>query len=415
MVTVFDLNDPALLLRDDVVADPNPLYDELRAHAPVWSVPGQNTFVVSDPELIRDAVARTGDFSSNLVALLHRGPNGMLQRFELAPMGDPSHVLAIADPPDHSVQRRLLQPHLSSSAVRRYEPDLRGIVDRLVDPLLVRGSGDAVELICDPFPAFALCLVVGFPEADVPSIVAMVSRTALLVDGVTDEAGMADAAAGAVDLITYGAERLDLALARPPDDSTLLRVLAGSVADGILSRDQAINILTQLFTAGTETTTSLIARSVQTLATHPTLQRQMRDEPERIPVFLEQVLRHTGPFQFHSRWASEDTILGDTPIPGGSVVLLMWAAADRCPGVEPSNGEPFNLDDDDGTHFAFGRGLHFCIGAHLARLEARLATEQLLARTTDIRLEPGHPASMRPSLSIKRMTSLPILVSPTAT
>jgi cytochrome P450 len=82
--------------------------------------------------------------------------------------------------------------------------------------------------------------------------------------------------------------------------------------------------------------------------------------------------------------------------------------------MAPTNGPSFNLDDDAGKHFAFGRGLHFCIGAHLARLEARLATEQLLARTTDIRLDPRHPPSMRPSLSIKRMTSLAILVSPTA-
>jgi cytochrome P450 len=415
VVAALDLSDPALLLRGDVVADPNPLYDVLRAVAPVWSVSGQDTFVVSDPDLICDAVARTSDFSSNLVALLHRGPNGLLQRFELAPMGDPTHVLAIADPPDHSVQRRLLQPHLSSAAVRRYEADLRRILDRLLEPLLFGGGGDVVESVCDPFPATALSLVVGFPEADVASIVAMVARTALLLDGVTDEAGMADAAAGALDLITYGAGQLDLTLARPPDDSTLLGVIAGAVSDGTLNRDQAINILTQLFTAGTETTTSLVARSVETLATHPALQQQLRDEPGRIPAFLEEVLRSTGPFQFHYRWAPQDTDLGDTHVPAGSVVLLMWAAADRCPSAASSNEGPSNLHDDGKTHFAFGRGVHFCIGAHLARLEARLATEQLLAHTTDIRLDPGHAPSMRPSLSIKRMTSLPILVSPTST
>jgi cytochrome P450 len=415
VVAVFDLSDPSLLLRDDVVADPYEFYDVLRTEAPVWAVPGQDTFLVSDPDLIREAVARTGDFSSNLVALLHRGPNGTLQRLGLAPMGDPSHVLAIADPPDHSAQRRLLQPHLSIAAVGRYEPRMRQIIDGLLEPLLDAGGGDAVELLCDPFPAFALCLVSGLPEADVPSIVSMVSRTALLIDGVTDDAGMAEAAAGALDLITYGADQLDLALGRPPDDSTLLGVLAAAVSDGTLNRDQASNILTQLFTAGTETTTSLIARSIETLATHPALQQQLRDETGRIPAFLEEVLRHTGPFQFHYRWTPDGTDLGDTHIPAGSVVLLMWAAADRCANAEPSNEEPFDLDDDSKTHFAFGRGLHFCIGAHLARLEARLATEHVLARTTDIRLDRAHKPSMRPSLSIKRMTSLPILVSPTAT
>ena len=114
-MALFDLSDPALLLRDDVIDDPSELYSELRTTAPVWRVPGQDTFLVSDADLIRDAVARPGDFSSNLVALLHRGPDGQLRRFPLAPYGDPTQVLAIVDPPDHTIQRRLLQPHLSGA------------------------------------------------------------------------------------------------------------------------------------------------------------------------------------------------------------------------------------------------------------------------------------------------------------
>ena len=139
---------------------------------------------MSDADLIRYVVARPGDFSSNLVALLHRGPDGLVRQFPLAPYGDPTHVLAIVDPPDHTIQRRLLQPHLSGAAVRRYEVQLRGAFDRLLDPLLAAGGGDAVSLICDPFPAMAWCLLTGVPEADcAASIVAMVSRTTLLLDG----------------------------------------------------------------------------------------------------------------------------------------------------------------------------------------------------------------------------------------
>lgn len=406
---MFDLTDPKLLLREDVVADPSGFYDLLRAEAPVWRVPGQDTFVVSGPDLIRDAVGRAGEFSSNLVALLHRGPDGRLRRFPLAPVGDPTHVLAIADPPSHDLQRRLLQPHFSGAAVRQLEPGLRATVDCLLDPLLA-GEGDAVTALCDPFPAIALCRLSGVPEVDAPSIVAMVSRTAALLDGVSDEADMVDAAGAALELAAYGEDHLHAALAQPADDSNLLGVLAGAVDDGTLTFEQATNIVVQLFTAGTETTTSLIARSIETLATHPGLQDKLRGEPERIPAFLEEVLRHAGPFQFHYRWTPADTTLGDTPIPQGSVVLLMWAAADRCRGGQQP---PFDLDagtDSGPPHLAFGRGLHFCIGAHLARLEAKVATEQLLTRTTAILLDPDHPAAMRPSLSIKRMVSLPIRV-----
>ena len=190
-------------------------------------------------------------------------------------------------------------------------------------------------------------------------------------------------------------------------------MLAAAVEDTTLAFEQATNILVQLFTAGTETTTSLIARSIETLATNLELQAELRNQPERIPIFVEEVLRHAGPFQFHYRWTPAVTTFGDTPIPAGSVVLLMWAAADRPTKNELPSAPPFDLDNDAAPHLAFGRGLHFCIGAHLARLEARLATEQLLARTINIRLDPHHPASMRPLLSIKRMTSLSILVSPT--
>ena len=267
--------------------------------------------------------------------------------------------------------------------------------------------------ICDPFPAMAVCLLTGVPEADVPSIVALVSRTTLLLDGVTDDVGMTDAALGALELMAYASDQLQAAAARPHGDSKLIQVLAAAVEDTTLAFGQATNILVQLFTAGTETTTSLIARSIETMATNLELQVELRDQPERIPAFLEEVLRHAGPFQFHYRWTPAETTLGDTKIPAESVVLLMWAAADRCAKSEPPAVAPFDLDNDAAPHLAFGRGLHFCIGAHLARLEARLATEQLLARTINIRLDPQQPMSMRPSLSIKRMTSLPILLSPT--
>jgi len=410
-MSAFDLSDPALLLRDDVVADPRPLYDVLRAEAPIWRVPDQDTYLVSEPDLIRDAVGRPDDFSSNLVALLHKGPDGRLQRFPLAPAGDPTHVLAIADPPTHAVHRRLLQPQLSATALRSHEAALRAAFDRLLDPLLVTGGGDAVSALCDPFPAIGLCHLAGVPVEDVDKIVAMVSRTSRLLDGITDDDGMVDAAMGALELAAYGLDRLHAALAQPGDAPNLMGVLAAAVDDKTLTTDEAANILVQLFTAGTETTTSLIARAIETLATHPALQDQLRAGPDLIAAFLEEVLRRAGPFQFHYRWTPADTTLGHTRIPAGSIVLLMWAAGDRCgPGESPARA-PFEPDDRIGPHLAFGRGIHFCIGAHLARLEARVAMERLLARTTDIQLDPGQSPTMRPSLSIKRMTSLPIQLS----
>src|SRR5262249_25641582 len=132
----FDLSDPALLLRDDVVADPRPLYDTLRRQAPVWRLPGQNSYLVADPTLIREAVSRPEEFSSNLVSLLHRDADGNPVAFDIAPFGDPLQVLATADPPNHTRHRKLLQPLFSPSAVARLEPTIRRIVDQEIAPLL---------------------------------------------------------------------------------------------------------------------------------------------------------------------------------------------------------------------------------------------------------------------------------------
>ena len=397
----FDLDDPTLLLRDDVLDDPRPLYDALRQRAPVWRLPGQETYLVSAPELIRDVVARPAEFSSNLVNLLCRGERGELVPFPVAPLGDPIHVLATADPPLHTRQRRLLQPHLSAAALARLEPVLRAVIDRQLDPLLAAGGGDVVPQLSDPLPALAICHLVGLPPDDARRLLAVVAGVDPLLDGVTDLDGMATAAGAALGLHQYVQGHLDAALARPaPDRAGLLGVLADAVDAGGLDAGEALGILVQLFSAGTQTTSSLIANAIEILARQPELQQRLREDPERIPDALDDILRDDGPFQFHFRWTTTDATLGDWRIPADSRVLLMWAAANR-----PGAGE------SEGPHFAFGRGLHFCIGAPLARLESRLALARLLARSSRIALDPAHPPRRRRSIFLRRHASLPVALS----
>ena len=190
MGTAFDLSDRKLLFRDEVLADPGPLYDQLRREAPVWQVPGQNTFLVSDPVLIREAVGRPTEFSSNLVSLLYQDEGGCPVAFDMAPLDDPIHVLAVADPPAHAVHRRLLQPHLSPDAVKALEEPIRLFADDRLNPLLAAGGGDIVEGLTNPLPAQVLALLVGLPVEDSDRIVHLVWDIGLLLDGVTDLAGM---------------------------------------------------------------------------------------------------------------------------------------------------------------------------------------------------------------------------------
>ena len=402
----FDLDDPKLLFRDDVLADPRPLHDFLRREAPVWRIPGQDTYVVSDPALIRDAVARPAELSSNLVSLLHRDEHGAPVPFGLAPLGDPIHVLATADPPIHTRQRRFLQPHLNAVAVAPLEPAIREIVETQLAPILDAGRGDAVAQLADPVPALALCHLAGLPLDEAPRLIALVADINPLLDGLSGIASLEKAAVAVAGLHGYAEERLADALARP---STERRGLLGVFSDGIdagaITAGETRDILIQLFTAGTETTSSLTANAIELLARRPDLQTALRGQPERIPGALDELLREDGPFQFHYRWSTVDTTLGAFSIPANSRVLLMWAAANR-PAPE-GHGDERDASD---VHYAFGRGIHFCVGAPLARLESRIVLSTLLARTAKVDLDPDRPPVRRRSIMLRRHASLHVVV-----
>jgi cytochrome P450 len=403
----IDLDDPGLLLTPEVLEDPRGLYELLLRDAPVWQVPGQDTFLVSSPGLVREAVARTEDFSSNLVNVVHDGGHGTLVPFDMLPYGDPSHVIATADPPAHTRQRKVLQPHLSPAAVGAYEPMITGVVDTHLAQLLSTDRPDAVADFADPVPGAVMCHVLGLPVADASRLVTDVGTIGLLLDGVTHAEGMSQAGEAALAMMIYAQQHLDATAALPTAQRAgLLGVVADAIHSGDLRADEGTGIVILLVNAGTETTASLIATTIRTLAERPELQTDLREHPDRIADTLEAILRDDGPFQFHYRYAPSDTTLGATKIPAGSRLMMMWAAANTA-----TAGPPIADGDRLPPHFAFGRGLHFCIGAPLARLEARIAIERLLAATTTIELDPANPPTRRPSILIRRHTALPLLVT----
>ena len=196
----FDLGDPGLLLSDEVLADPRPLYDQLRREAPVWRIPGQDTFLVSDPLLVREAVGRPDDLSSNLVTLLRSDGAGATEPYELLPFGDPMHVLATADPPIHTRHRRLLQQHLSPAAVTALVPDIEAIVGEQLDALVGAGPMDVVGAFGDAVATRVVCRLIGLPEELWPRLADLVMRTGALLDGVTDAAGTDAASVAALEM-----------------------------------------------------------------------------------------------------------------------------------------------------------------------------------------------------------------------
>lgn len=409
-MTAFDLSDPGLLLRPDVLDDPRPLYAALRRDAPVWQLPGQDTFLVSDPKLVRDAVRRTQDFSSNLVSLLHDDGTGCPVAYGMSPFRDPINTLSTADPPDHTAHRALLQPALSPASLASLEAKVRAIVAEQLAPLLAARGGDFVSAFSEVVPARTICAIIGIPEDTAPRIIELVAGTGALLDGTTDHDGMQVAMGFAAEMYVFVAEHLARSLALPEAQrSGLLAVLGEGIANGTFTESDVCSVLLTLVSAGSDTTASLLAATTERLARDPELQRLLREHPEQIPDAIEDVLRADGPFQFHYRYAPHDTELGGVAIPAHSRVLVMWAAANLPDGdVEPAA----QVGDRQQPHFAFGRGIHFCIGAPVARMEARLGIEHLLATTSSIALDPANPPTRRPSIFLRRHRSLHLVIEP---
>jgi cytochrome P450 len=191
----------------------------------------------------------------------------------------------------------------------------------------------------------------------------------------------------------------------PSPAGSILAELKAAIAENEISADDGVGILLQLVTAGTETTATLIGHAVRQLGADSPRQEELRRQPGEIPDFLEGVLRDDGPFQFHSRTARQGATLGDAELPAGSLVLLMWASANR---TARRSGPEDNAPSALASHVAFGRGIHFCIGAHLARMEAAVVLETLLTSRTSFTNDPDQDALARASLMMARPTCVPV-------
>jgi cytochrome P450 len=196
-----------------------------------------------------------------------------------------------------------------------------------------------------------------------------------------------------------------------PGPDTVIGACAAAVAVGELNDLEAFGILLLLVSAGTESTTSLLGSGARMLAEDVVLQDRLRKDPSLIPTFVEEACRIEPPFRGHYRVVTRDTILGGVDLPAGAHVVLVWPAANRDPDAFE---HPNNLDlerESPRRHMGFGWGIHLCVGASLARLEARVAFEQLLSSTSqfEIASEP-QPLTHHRSLMVRRLTALPLVL-----
>jgi len=395
---------PAELLLDPQVLDnPYPFYRRLREEAPVWEVPGTEVFTVSTYELVAEAAGRVEDFSSNMHCLLYRDEAGLPGRFAF---GEGGQALATADPPLHAIHRDAVFPELVAKRMEALEPDIVELANQLVSRALDAGTVEFMTAIGNIVPITMISRLVGFRNSNLDELWTSAVNGTRLVGSTLSLDELLESASGMEGILAWIAGQLSVALDEPSED--LLGSVANAVREGALTEPEAIGILTTLLSAGGETTTSLLGNAVRMLAERPELQDHLRRNPEQIATFAEEALRIESPFRYMMRFVPRDTTLGTREIPAGATVLLLWGAANR-DAAEFERPDEIDLDRRiPRRHVAFGRGIHHCVGAPLARVEARNVLTVLLERTSNIGLDPGRSPSWVRSLLVRRHEQLPV-------
>jgi cytochrome P450 len=403
---------PATLLLDaDVIENPYEFYRRLVGRAPVWVVPGTEIVIVSSFGAVTEATNRVEDFSSNLCGLLYRtdaGTPGVLP-FDV---GMSVQALATADPPAHGAHRNAVFPELVARRMAELRPEIETLTESRYNEAFASPRVEFMELIANAIPIRIVSDLIGFHDEDPDELLAAAfASTAMLAATETlDQISAAmERSAGLLGWMSAELER-----ACTGDADGILAAIGASVAAGELSLDEGLVVIHTLLSAGGESTTSLLGNAVHLLATMPELQRELRNNSELIAPFIEEVLRLESPFRYHLRRVVHETELRGVTIPADSTMLLFWGAANR-------DASEFDRPDDvvldrpsPRHHLAFGRGIHLCVGAPLARLEAHVVISQLLQRTDHFALDSDAPPVRVDSLMVRRFERLPLVVTPSA-
>jgi cytochrome P450 family 144 len=404
-MTVVD--DPTQFFSPDALQDPYPLYDRMRAEAPVHRIGESAFYVVCGWDALLEAVERVEDFSSNLTATMVYHDDGTVTPFDMGPPGDPSHALATADDPVHAMHRRILLPHLSAKRVRIIEEFAANTADRLWEENVHDGQIEWMSAMANRLPMMVVARLLGLPADDVDKLIRLGYAATMLLDGIVTPDQLQAAGMAAIELSRYVLKYFEKASANA--EHSLIGDVAARCASGELEQTPALSIMLTLFGAAGESTASLLGSAAWILTDRPDIQRQVRENPRLLGAFIEEALRFESPFRGHFRHVLRDTTLAGVELPADSHLLLMWGAANRDPAhVETPND--FRLDRISAkNHVTFGKGVHFCVGAALARLEARIVLGMLLERTSWV--EAADVGDWLPSILVRRRERLQLAVS----
>jgi cytochrome P450 len=294
------------------------------------------------------------------------------------------HMLVV-DPPDHTRLRRLVSAAFSVRRVDELGPHVQDIVDGLLDGVAARGPDARVDLVGSfafPLPFTVICELLGVPEPDRGplghNLVALLSPTPTpLAYAVAKQAS--DTVVGMLGALVEAKQAT-------PGDDLVSALISAREGDERLSHQELMSTIFQLIVAGHDTTTSLIGNSVVALLRHPDQLAALRADPAKVPAAIEELLRYDAPVPHSTfRYATEPVDVGGATIPAGAQVVVSLAAANR-DARHYTDAEVLDIGRPDTRHLAFGHGIHFCLGAPLARMEGRVALESLVGRFPMLRL-----------------------------
>lgn len=396
---MFNPRDPVFL------ADPYPTYRQLRALAPVWKAPFGRWLVSGYDDC--DQVLRDRRMGKD-----YTDPAALMARFGPTALREPSvvelsHMMLMRDPPDHTRLRGLIAKAFTGRNVERLRGNIAAIADRLLDRMMENDGMDAMRDLAYPLPVLVICELLGVPEDDRASFAENPSFNGGLL-GLTpptrqelDSANANSAERGAYFDALFEQRRRE-----PADDLITLLVQAEESGDRLTQQELRANVML-LFAAGHETTVNLIGNGLLALLRHPEQWQALRDDPSLIPNAVEELLRYDSPVQASLRTMLEPVHIGGIALAKGESVVTLIGAANRDPAVF-TDPDRLDITRKQRRSLSFGAGIHFCIGAQLARLEAEVVFETLLRRLPDLRLSAEAEPEWRLNFILRGLTALPV-------
>jgi cytochrome P450 len=397
----------------EAIADPYPHYRRLRDEAPVCWLPDLNAWFVARYDDVATVVHDPATFSSAAgMGALMTGRVGRRRIDAREAFGidlTQLRVLIASDPPEHTRLRRLLSRAFTPKTISDLEPHLRtvceGLVDNMVDAAR-HGEADLVHHIAEPFPVIVIAELLGIPT---DRRLDFKRWSNALVGTLAGGANPDEMMPALLEMFTFIAAAVDERTRTPGTDMISLLVNGSDPTDpDALSPIEIALFAILLLVAGNETTTNLIGNGFAALAAHPEQARRLYDDPTLLPGVVEEVLRWDSPVQGLFRATTRPVTLGDTALPQGDTLLISFASANRDES-HFVDGDRFDINRNPIDHLAFGHGIHHCLGAALARLEARIVGETLLDR--GLHLRPGGEPQRAASPILRGFTRLPVTIT----